>query len=85
MKDKYFTELEGVVSEIKALCNVAEIRGEGAASFVYASTDVRAIELSKTENGIWVEFWEANKEPPEFDKIFLDYPLAVTEIKEWFS
>ncbi len=78
----YLVALGKVEAQINDLGYV-QIRGEGKAAFIYASTDTRAIELSKTDKGIWVEFWDGSNEPPEFDKTFTSYETAVKAIRDW--
>ncbi len=80
----YRTELENIAQSIADLAET-EIRGSGLGSFVYAHTTERAIELSKTEHGVWVEFWQTGLEPPERDQTFESYDAAASEIRDWFG
>ena len=86
MTDFYITQLERIKDSIGDHSKNVEIRGENEASFIYAtSIKGRAIELSKTENGVWIEFWNESKELPEFDKSYPNYEEAVIGIREWFK
>ena len=80
----YRTELENIAQSIADLAET-EIRGSGLSSFVYAHTSDRAIELSKTEHGVWVEFWQTGLEPPEHEQTFDSYDAAASVIRDWFD
>jgi hypothetical protein len=63
----------------------ARVRGEGAGSFVFAETDERAVEISASDVGVWVEYWNGDDDGPSFDRTFQDADAATADAKAWLS
>jgi hypothetical protein len=59
----------------------ANVRGEGAARFVFAERAKRAVEISALEAAVWVEYW--GNDQAEFDRTFADANLAVSDARTW--
>jgi hypothetical protein len=66
----------------------ASLRGSGAAEFVLAENQGRAIELSRHQDQWWVEFWEATTDedaPPIRERFFTSAAEALREISGWLT
>ncbi len=51
------TKLARIQEVVAPQVERAEIRGQGAASFIYATNRGRAVEISEHNGGFWLEFW----------------------------
>lgn len=83
--DEYRRELESVAARLKTSEIDCQIRGSGAAQFIFATNVSLSIELSKAAEGIWVEFWTANNDSPDHDNFYSSYEAAATAAIEWLS
>jgi hypothetical protein len=55
----YEHELEGVATRLKSDEVRTSVRGKGESSFVFAESDLRAVELYRSDRGCWVvELWD---------------------------
>jgi len=53
-------KLEDLRKQLAGVGAVVSLRGSGAARFVFAEMNGRAIEASLRNNDWWIEFWEAD-------------------------
>jgi hypothetical protein len=88
--DPYAT-LEQICAAIRRGGAVANVRGTGAAKFVFAERPVkvgRAIEISQSAENYWVEFWEASEDPdvaPVSEHSFRSASEALEAISKWLG
>lgn len=61
----------------------AEVRGSGAARFVFAEHGHRAVEIAAAAEGVWVEYW--NGEVPVLEWVFATSAEAVDNAKHWLN
>jgi hypothetical protein len=80
--DQYEHELKEAAFLLNGVA-VAAVRGEGAARFIYAVRDNRAIELSRSDAGWWVEFWE--NELVASENTFAAFNEAIAAGKSWLA
>jgi hypothetical protein len=74
-----------VVSALIGIAAEVCIRGDADARFVFALAKSRAIELSKSKTGIWVEFWDASEVSPHHDYTFDSFDSATIAIVRWLQ
>jgi hypothetical protein len=77
--------LEEAASALGSVATEVSIRGDNAAQFFVATARGRTIELSKSNVGIWVEFWDVNAVMPNHDSTYATYELAARFASEWLS
>jgi hypothetical protein len=75
---------ETVVEILCAAGFRADVRGEGAARFVYAESLGRAVEISTSVGGIWVEYWNAD-DSPMIDRTFPNPNAAIADVRTFLS
>jgi hypothetical protein len=64
----------------------ADVRGDGAARFVFAQARERAVEISASDAGIWIEYWDGGDDDgPKFERTFQSADAALTDAKTWLS
>ena len=80
----YGERLALICGELQKIAN-AEIRGDGVASFIYAWSSRGAVELSESNEGIWVEFWRFGIEQRDREETFQTYNLACEAIAKWLA
>jgi len=83
--EKYRTQLETVAAALDGIADELSIRGDDAAQFLFAAARGRAIELSKSDAGIWVEFWDGNADSPNHESTFDSYESAVHDVSRWLT
>ena len=52
------TNLEEIHAALAQRFEKVDLKGHGPSSFIYASNNGRAVEISKKNGGFWLEFWE---------------------------
>ena len=62
----------------------AEVRGDDAARFVFAQAGARATEISASDAGVWVEYWDGD-DSPSVDRTFPNADAAIADAKAWLS
>jgi hypothetical protein len=83
--------LQGIKCELKAIQGVSvSERGTGKATFLYARSAARAVEVYSGENsGFIVECWdtadETSDDPPISQQIVPSTAAAVTAITRWLT
>jgi hypothetical protein len=82
---EYKIELEKVIGHIKDSTTLADIRGNGVGQFIYATNDHRSIEISQSDEGIWIEFWENDIEIPVKEITVSNYKEAITVSLSWLN
>ena len=75
---------ESVAQSLNAAGFRADVRGEGGARFVFAEGNQRAVEISASDTGVWVEYWNG-KNDREFDRTFANPDAAEADAKAWLS
>jgi hypothetical protein len=81
----YRRELQRIVEDVRAVSSSVEIRGDGVAMFVSATTRQRAVEVSKSAEGVWVEFWIADRDEPVREEAFDSYSEATIAACQWLQ
>jgi hypothetical protein len=75
--------LDAIASAFLSVGIAADVRGRDSALFVFASYAGRAVELSGSDTGIWVEFWERDDASPKFDRTFPAQTGAIAVARQW--
>ncbi len=81
--DSYASELLEIARCLKKAGFDPSIRGEYAARFVYVEHQRRAAEVSKAEEGWFVELWEEPSEISIRDEVQDTIPFAVEQVLDW--
>ena len=81
--DEYGNLLNMVTAELKDQASLIEIRGKGAARFVFAVYNDKSLELSQSSEGVWLEFWNDESEEPVREVTVLKYDEAIEQAKAW--
>ena len=79
----YRAELEQAAEELRSTTETADVRGEGEALFLHAARQGRSLELARSKDGVWVEFW--NGEDPVHEATYSALPDAVEAAREWLT
>jgi len=82
---EYRTALESVVATLRGIADDVSIRGNHAGQFVFATADGRAIELSQSDDGVWVEFWDTDADSPDHESTYDSYESAVDDVSQWLA
>lgn len=82
---EYKRELEKVAEQLKDSASLVDIRGDGAAQFIFAVNGSRALEISQSEEGVWIEFWQGEDESPAQGITVSSYDEAVIAAIEWLN
>lgn len=77
MVNHYLEDLNHIADRLKP----AEVRGQNSAAFVFAESGARAVEMSRSAEGWWVEFWE-NDDAIRV-RTYLSNDDAVLEAHRW--
>ena len=85
MSDTYEHNLLLVVEQLKYVAQTIDIRGHGAGQFVFATHQQRAIELSQSSEGIWVECWNDQSDGPVMEATFGTYAEAIVYARTWLQ
>lgn len=51
--------LHALADSLRRDLSIADIRGDGASSFLYLAGNGRSAEVSRSAEGFWVEFWDS--------------------------
>jgi hypothetical protein len=78
-------DLDVIASAFTTAGISADVRGRDRALFVYARHAGRAVELSGSDLGIWVEFWDRDQEYPKFDRTIPTQADAIEVARSWLS
>ncbi len=81
-------ELRSLVRQLTPHVDQACLRGQGKASFVFARHNGRAVEISESDDGWWLEFWEAGFEEdaaPVKETMLQTTRQAVDEARLWLA
>lgn len=81
--EQYNAKLQLVLKEIKSLFDLAEIRGNDVASFIYAEKQNRAVEVYQSDGSVIIEFWENDEQLKE--KEASSYEKAAEIISDWMN
>jgi hypothetical protein len=76
---------EMVAESLTAAWFGAKVSGEGAGRFIYAHHNERAVEISRADAGVWVEYWDGDDDYAKFDRTFEDVELGVADPQVWLS
>ena len=79
----YLTELNDAAFQLRTAAVTIAIRGNDRSRFVYAERNNYAIELSKSVEGWWVEFWE--NEQVAAERTYSSCIDAVSASKSWLT
>jgi hypothetical protein len=74
-----------VAGLLRAMGHDADVRGNGAAQFVFASNNGRFAEISASDVGIWVEYWDGDMDAPKFDRTFARADDATVDVQKWLA
>ncbi len=83
--DQYRNRLTVVADRLRPICDRVNIRGTGAAQFVFAECGQTAVELSESINGVWIEFFAASDEAPIRENTYASYDEAVQDACKWLT
>ena len=61
------------------------IRGTGESRFLYAKSLCAAIEISSSNSGVWVEYWNNTDEASVKDEILYDRRIVLQRARNWLS
>jgi hypothetical protein len=78
----YRGELARVAAALRPLVETVDVRGDGAAAFVFATHQGRGIELSLSGERVWVEFWDGPDSAIR-DEVFDSFQLAAEAASRW--
>ena len=81
--DNYGRELAVVVGLIQDEAASTSVRGTGAARFIFVERSLRAVEISKNNEGWWTEFWD--HDAVVMDQFFSSAPEAVQAARAWLA
>jgi hypothetical protein len=81
--NSYISNLKNVISTLRKNNIAAEIRGEGASSFIYAENEGRAIELSWDGIGIFVGMFEEPNETSVRDEVQNTFEIGAEVALGW--
>ena len=79
---KDLVDLEYYARELGRISEVS-IRGSGESSFLYARSNVGAVELSSSKSGLWIEFWKGDKDVSEKDETVYTRYEALLHATRW--
>ena len=83
--DEYQLQLNAAADRIATAASDVAIRGHGAARFVFATGNGRSIELSTTDNGVWVEYWNDDDGQPDHACLFHTFVAATADAINWLG
>lgn len=81
--DDYGRELAAVADHLRGHAVSCSIRGDGSGRFVFAERGSSATELSRIEDGWWVEFWDGDR--VAFERTFTSTEEAVRAARGWLA
>jgi hypothetical protein len=81
MVDDDSTVLNQIAHDLTSVADKAEVRGHGSALFVFAESNARCIELCRSNEGWWVEFWEGDQVGTE--RTYTSRESAVQDGRDW--
>jgi hypothetical protein len=81
--DDYGRELAAVIDELQGGAGACSVRGDGNARFVFAERGGRATELSRSDEGWWVEFWAS--EEVVADRTFASAEESAAAARAWLA
>ena len=83
------SKLNAMLRELQKTVESASIRGQGASSFLYATSKGRSAEISAhQEGGWWLQFWEATADEdasPVRESIVEAPEKAIAETLRWLD
>jgi hypothetical protein len=79
----YRAELEQAAEELRSTTDTADVRGQGEALFLFAVRQGRSLELARSKDGVWIEFW--NGEDPVHEETYSVLPDAAEAAREWLT
>ena len=82
-EEEYREELRHAVTLLSAKGLSAEVSGEGLGSFIFATRAGWSIELSRSEDGIWVEFWKPDSHPADHDRTYPTLDEGLHACERW--
>ena len=80
--------LSSLQSRLQSNGLIAELRGNGASSFLFADHNGRSVEVSIDRDTWWIEFWERSSDPdeqPVKEATLYDERDVQNEVVKWLS
>jgi hypothetical protein len=84
-ESEYRRELEQIAERITPFAEAVNIRGDGAAQFIFAVSKERSLEISRSDEGIWIEFWREDNESLTRELTIQTHDEAVAAASEWMK
>jgi hypothetical protein len=81
--DHYGAELRAAAGRLAPFADRVWSSGSGPARFLFAERAGRAVELSRSGAGVWVEFWADDPETPAGEHTFGGWGKAVEAAVSW--
>ena len=80
-------DLETVTQRSKPYAKSVELRGEGPASFIFATGNGRAVEISIDDGAYWVEYWNDLDEDSlaAFEKTLVSADELEDSLRGWIG
>ncbi len=85
MTDEYRRELEKVAEKLKGSASLVNIRGDGIAQFIFAANAARSLEISQSDEGVWIECWEGHAETPNREMTVSTFDEAIIAAVSWLN
>ena len=84
--EEYKTNLRDFGNRLDEFASVdVRVSEHEYASFIYAKNENRGVEVMEDDSGVWIEFYEINREKPEKEFSYLSYEQAYGPIKSWLK
>lgn len=80
---EYRSELQSVVGILQPFSDHIDIKGDGRGQFIFAEKGSRSVEISRSQDGVWVEYFQ--EDDVSHDMTFTDYEEAVDSSVLWLS
>lgn len=85
-EDTYGQELAQAVTILSQAGFSAHVRGEANARFIFAESGLKAVEMSRDGDDVFIEFWSGPKESPSVrDELQDSFEIAVERATDWFN
>ena len=80
----YRSELQQAAEGLRSAAEAVHVRGEGKGLFLFAVRDRRSLELARSDDGVWVEFWDG-EDAPVRDVTYSALLDAVDAARDWLT
>ena len=84
MKEEYEKNLREFGERLKNVADV-KVNLSGKGSFIFAQSEDKSIELSESEDEVWVEFFNGEGNEPDHESTYPNYEESFFPIISWFT